>query len=148
MLEQIGLLDDGYFFLMEDVDLGWRAQLAGWQCIYAPQAVVYHHLSATGGGKTASYYAGRNTLRVIAKNYPGPLLRKYLPQIARSQFRQAFDAIKAWRGEAARARLRGMFAGLVALPGLMKQRRRIQAGRKATIDDIESILTPVEEQVS
>ncbi len=148
MLDQIGLLDDAFFFLMEDVDLGWRAQLAGWQCIYAPQAVVYHHLSATGGGKTASYYAGRNTLRVIAKNYPGPLLRKYLPQIARSQFRQAFDAIKAWRGEAARARLRGMFAGLVALPGLMKQRRRIQAGRKATIDDIESILTPVEEQVS
>ena len=56
---------------LEDVDLNWRAQLAGWQCIYAPDAVVYHHLSATGGGVLASYYVGRNTLWTHRAQLPG-----------------------------------------------------------------------------
>jgi len=142
-LDEIGLLDDDFFFSMEDVDLGWRAQLAGWKCIYAPRAVVYHQLAATGGGKTASYYDGRNTLWVIAKNYPTPLLRKYWPEIVRGQWRRAWAALRAWRGEAARAQLRGILAGLVTLPRVLRKRRVIQAGRKVSIEDLEAILTPV-----
>ena len=69
-LEAIGLFEERFFMYCEDVDLNWRAQLAGYRCIYAPRAVVYHHLSATGGGELASYYVGRNTLWVIARNYP------------------------------------------------------------------------------
>ena len=60
MLDQIGLLDEDFFYSCEDVDLAWRAQLAGWRCVYAPNAVVYHKLKATGGGATASFYDGRN----------------------------------------------------------------------------------------
>src|SRR5690606_3255886 len=67
MLDDIGLLDDDFFFSGEDVDLGWRAQLAGWRCLYTPRAIVYHHLSATGGGVTASYYDGRNLIYILAK---------------------------------------------------------------------------------
>jgi GT2 family glycosyltransferase len=145
MLDQIGLLDDDFFFSCEDVDLGWRAQLAGWQCIYAPKAVVYHHLAATGGDVTASFYNGRNYLWLIAKNYPTPLLRKYGWQIIRTQLRLAWEAIKAWRGEAARARLRGMLAGLWTLPRMLRKRKAIQAGRKASIEAIESILQEAEE---
>jgi GT2 family glycosyltransferase len=44
MLDEIGLLDEDFFYSCEDVDLAWRAQLAGWRCIYAPRAVVYHKL--------------------------------------------------------------------------------------------------------
>jgi len=54
MLDDVGLLDESFYFSLEDVDLGWRAQLRGWTCIYAPRAVVYHKLSATGGGVTHS----------------------------------------------------------------------------------------------
>jgi GT2 family glycosyltransferase len=140
MLEQIGLLDDDFFFSCEDVDLGWRAQLAGWKTIYAPQAVVYHRLAATGGGATASYYDGRNTLWVIAKNYPGPLLRRYWPQVAGAQIRRAWEALKAWRGQAARARLRGMLAGLLTLPRALRKRKPIQAGRTVSPEYVESIL--------
>ena len=32
-----GMLDEDFFFSCEDVDLAWRAQLAGWRCVYAPQ---------------------------------------------------------------------------------------------------------------
>jgi len=68
MLDEIGLLDEAFFFSCEDVDLGWRAQLSGWPCIYAPNAIVYHKLSATGGGVTNSFYDGRNFIYLIVKN--------------------------------------------------------------------------------
>ncbi len=144
LLDQVGLLADEFFFSMEDVDLGWRAQLAGWRCVYAPKAVVYHKLKATGGGATASYYDGRNTLWVIARSYPAELWRKYRGAILRAQGRRALAALRAWRGKEARAQLRGMLAGLLTLPRVLRQRRAIQAMRRVSIDYIESILTPVD----
>jgi GT2 family glycosyltransferase len=144
MLDEIGLLDDDFFFSCEDIDLAWRAQLAGWRCVYTPEAVLYHRLAATGGGVTASFHDGRNFLWVIAKNYPGPLLRKHWRQIVRAQLRLALDAVKAWRGKAARARLRGMLSGLLTLPHVLRKRRKIQAGRKVSLDYVESILSPVD----
>lgn len=140
MLDQIGLLDDDFFFSCEDVDLGWRAQLAGWKAVYAPRAVVYHHLKATGGGATASYYDGRNTLWLIAKNYPAPLLRKHFAQVAGAQWGRAWAAIKAWRGAEARATLRGMLAGLISLPAVLRKRQSVQAMRRVPLDEIETLL--------
>lgn len=142
MLEKIGLLDDDYFFLLEDMDLGWRAQLTGWRCLYTPKAVVYHHLSATGGGVTASYYDGRNRIMLLVKNYPAALWRKYGWLIVREQFKTAWQALRAWRGEAARARLRGMLAGLRAIFPTWRKRRAIQAMRTVSIDYLESVLSP------
>ena len=52
MLDEIGLFDERFFMYLEDADLNWRAQLRGWRSIYVPTAIVYHHLSATGGGRT------------------------------------------------------------------------------------------------
>lgn len=142
MLDQIGMLDDTFFFLMEDVDLGWRAQLAGWRCLYTPKAVVYHHLSATGGGVTASYYAGRNTLILLAKNLPAALWRRYGGLILRAQIKEGWNALRAWRGKAARARLRGMLAGLWAALTIWPQRRRVQATRVVSIEYLDSLLLP------
>lgn len=142
MLDAIGLLDDDFFFSGEDVDLGWRAQLAGWRCLYTPKAIVYHHVSATGGGVTASFYDARNSLTILAKNYPRDLWRKYGSSVIRGQLRRALDALKAWRGKEARATLRGMTAGLLLLPGSLRKRRQIQALRRVSLDYLESILTP------
>lgn len=142
MLDKIGLLDDDFFFLMEDVDLGWRAQLAGWRCLYTPQAVVYHHLSATGGGVTASYYAGRNTLMLLAINLPAGLWRRHGLKILRAQFNDFWSALRAWRGAAARARLRGMAAGLWRVLTIWGKRRRTQALRTVNMDYLDSILSP------
>ncbi len=122
--EQAGGFDPALFMYMEDVDLAWRLQLAGWRSIYAPDARIYHQLSATGGGVLASYYTGRNTLWVIAHNWPGALLRRHWRAIVSAQVRIARDALRAWRGEAARARLRGQLAGLMGLPRALRQRPR------------------------
>jgi GT2 family glycosyltransferase len=140
MLDDIGLLDEDLFMYCEDVDLNWRAQLAGYKCVFAPQAVVYHHLSATGGGEIASFYTGRNTLWVLVKNYPSELLRRHWRAVVRAQLKIARDAFEARRGAAARARLRGQVAGLLGLPRWLRKRRVIQAKRKVSLDVIAGLL--------
>ncbi|MBE7467926.1 MAG: glycosyltransferase family 2 protein [Anaerolineae bacterium] len=141
MLDDIGLFDEDLFMYLEDVDLNWRAQLAGYRVVFAPQAVVYHHLSATGGGVIASYYTGRNTLFVLAKNLPGPLFRRHWPAIVGAQFKIAVDALRAWRGEAARARLRGQLAGLWGLPKWLAKRKFVQQKKRVDEAYLENLLT-------
>jgi GT2 family glycosyltransferase len=137
---QHGPFDDGFFSYCEDVDLGWRAQLAGYRCVYVPTAVVYHRLSATGGGKIASYYTGRNTIYVLVKNYPTSLFRQHWRRILLAQWRITWEALKAWRGEAARARIRGQLRGLWDTPRMLRQRRAIQESRVISDQRLESIL--------
>lgn len=141
MLNDIGLFDEELFMYLEDVDLNWRAQLAGYRAVFAPNAVVYHRLSATGGGEIASYYTGRNTIFVLAKDVPGVILRRYWPAIIAAQFKIALAALKAWRGKAARARLRGQLAGLWGLPRWLAKRKAVQQRKRVSNAYLESLLT-------
>ena len=146
MLDEIGFLDDAFFFSCEDVDLAWRAHLAGWTVRYTPAAVVYHKLKASGGsGVVGSYHDGRNFLYVIWKNYPTPLLRRHAGDIARAQWRISREALRAWRGAAARARLRGQLAGLVGFWRMSPARRRIQSARRIDDATLEARMTAVDE---
>ncbi|MGD8596333.1 MAG: glycosyltransferase family 2 protein [Anaerolineae bacterium] len=148
MLDEIGSLgslhgapfDESFFMYCEDVDLNWRAQLAGWKCWYTPQALVYHKLSATGGGPIASYYTGRNTLWVIAKNYPSTLLRRNASRVLAAQWAVTRDALRSWRGQAARARLRGQLAGMLGWLKMRRTRQAIQAARRVPDDYVERLL--------
>ncbi len=142
MLEEIGLFDEDMFMYCEDVDLAWRAQIAGYRCVYTPKAIAYHRLSATGGGKLASFYNGRNFIYVLAKDYPSSLFRKYWPIILKAQLKIAADALRAWRGEAARARLRGQLAGLKAIPLALSKRQSVYSLRRVPDSYLESLLLP------
>lgn len=145
MLEEIGFLDDDFYFSCEDVDIGWRANLAGWQVLYVPTAVVYHKLKATGGSVTGSYYDGRNFLYLIWKNYPLSLWRHHWRNVLQSQLSITFAALKSWRGEAARARLRGQLAGLWGIFKMWPKRRQVQALRRVDDERLTAVLTPVDE---
>jgi len=138
--EATGGFDERLFMYLEDVDLAWRLQLLGWQARFAPAARLYHHLSATGGGTLASYYTGRNTMWVIAKNMPGPLIRRHFGRIIGAQWRVTRDALAAWRGVAARARLRGQVAGLLGLPRVLTWRQAVQQTRQVSIDVLDAML--------
>lgn len=147
MLEDVGLLDEDFFYSCEDVDLAWRAQLTGWRCVYAPQAVVYHKLSATGGGTTASFYDGRNAIYLLIKDYPGDLWRRHWRAVLARQFRITVEALKAWRGAAARARLRGQLAGLITgVPRMLPKRRAVQSRRVVERAYLDRILTGIDER--
>ncbi|WP_026370934.1 glycosyltransferase family 2 protein [Kallotenue papyrolyticum] len=120
------VFDEDLVMYCEDVDLNLRARLAGLRTIYVPTAVVYHRLSATGGGPLASYYCGRNFILVWVKNMPWQsMLRCGLP-FAASQYRITIDALRHIRGAAARARLRGQCAALRDLPRFVRKRAQVQ----------------------
>lgn len=139
--QQLGGFDDEFWMYVEDADFAFRAQLAGWGAIFAPKARVYHHLSATGGGALASYYVGRNTLWLIAKNMPTGLLLRNLPKIVAAQVQIALDALRHYRGDAARARLRGQLAGLLGLPQQLRKRQVIQQRKQVEDATLAKLLT-------
>ena len=71
-LQAIGLFDEDFFAYYEDVDLSFRAQLAGWKIRYAPQAIVHHQIGATSGklkGFT-TYQTMKNLPMLWYKNVP------------------------------------------------------------------------------
>lgn len=138
MLDEVGLFEEAFGSYYEDVDLAWRARLVGWRCAYVPDAVVYHAVSATGGGAYASYRVARNRLWTIVRNYPArPLARNYRAVVA-SQRDHALRALRAWRGREARATLLGLMVGLITAPLMLPSRWRIQASRRASDAEVKS----------
>lgn len=75
MLEHIGLLDEYFVTNLEDADLSFRAQLAGYKCLYVPKAVVYHKRGATKRrvGWTG-FYTERNNRLFWFKSAPWQLI--------------------------------------------------------------------------
>jgi GT2 family glycosyltransferase len=128
--QQLGGFDEDLWMYLEDADFAFRARLMGAEAVFAPAARVYHHLSATGGGVMASYYVGRNTIWMVAKNMPRSLLVRNAPRILAAQLRVTVDALRNLRGAAARARLRGQVAGLLGLPRQLRKRQLIQPRRQ------------------
>lgn len=131
----LGGFDEQFWMYLEDADFAFRAQLLGWESLFVPNARVYHHLSATGGGELASYFVGRNTIWMIAKNMPRTLLWRNLPRILWAQLAVTVSALQHIRGKAAQARVRGQLAGVLGLPNILRKRATIQPRR--ILDDFE-----------
>jgi GT2 family glycosyltransferase len=64
MLDEIGLFDEDFFIYVEDIDLAFRARLAGWKCMYIPTARVTHFMGGTAGvySDASIFYLTRNQL--------------------------------------------------------------------------------------
>jgi GT2 family glycosyltransferase len=111
MLDELGGLDVSFFAYLEDVDLAWRAQMRGWRCLYAPEAVVHHRHSATFGHHSPQkhYLTGRNRIRLIAKNADPAHLRRYALAIALYDLAYVvFVGARERTLQPARGRLRGL----------------------------------------
>ncbi len=76
VFRELGYFDENFFILHEDVDISFRARLKGYECVYVPEAVVFHKGSHSLGRKsqTAVYYGQRNLEWVYLKNMPTPIL--------------------------------------------------------------------------
>jgi len=125
LLDQIGLLDDDFFIYYEDVDLAWRAQWAGWRCLYVPEAVADHiHSATTGRGSPfKNFLLGRNKWRAILKNYPFMTLAAYFPLMVMLDFGAALAA--SWRSRNL-GPIRGRIAVLRDVRQMWRQRRSVQ----------------------
>jgi GT2 family glycosyltransferase len=132
VLRDVGAFDPAYFCYLEDVDLGFRLRLAGYKCVYVPDAVVCHIGSATTGGKNsdfAVYHGHRNLVWTYFKNMPGVLLWLYLPQ--HLLLNLASVVWYTFRGQR-RVILRAKWDALRRLPEVWRQRRVIQAQRRVS----------------
>ncbi len=72
LIEVVGMLDSLYYLNYEDVEWGIRAHRYGFKVLYAPQAIMWHKVSATLGQASPAntYYMTRNALRFFWRNTP------------------------------------------------------------------------------
>ena len=73
LLEELGYFDEEHFAYLEDTDIGYRAQIAGYENWYFPKAKVYHVGSGTSGSRYNQFkirYSSRNNIYMIYKNMP------------------------------------------------------------------------------
>ncbi|HVP47868.1 MAG TPA: glycosyltransferase family 2 protein [Bryobacteraceae bacterium] len=76
-----GFFDPDFFTYREDADVAWRAQLLGWRCIYAPQAVAHHvrrlvNGSRHGASAILKMHSVKNRFLMRIKNMTGDLYRR------------------------------------------------------------------------
>jgi Predicted glycosyltransferases len=72
IFQYIGYFDERFFAYLEDVDIGVRANLAGYRNVYCPKAVVDHIGSAVSGSRHNEFkvhLAARNNVMLLAKNF-------------------------------------------------------------------------------
>jgi hypothetical protein len=84
-LDEVGLLDEQFEMHMEEIDLCWRLQRAGYRVRVAPDSEVYHigGASLPKGNPRKTYYNFRNSLLMLYKNLaPADWLRVFPQRIA------------------------------------------------------------------
>lgn len=85
VFDEIGLFDEVHFAYLEDIDVAWRARIAGYRNLYLPDAVVHHVGSATSGSVYNDFkirHSSRNSIYLIYKNMPLLQILLNLPFLA------------------------------------------------------------------
>ena len=85
VFEKIGYFDEMHFCYLEDIDIGYRAQIFGYRNGYCPKAVVYHAGSGSSGSRYNAFkvnLSSRNSIYLIAKNMPLLQILLNLPLLA------------------------------------------------------------------
>jgi GT2 family glycosyltransferase len=126
-----GGFDERFFCYVEDVDLGFRLQLADRPCRYVPAAVALHMGGAASSLRTGFevYHGHRNLEWAYLKNMPTGLLVRYLPLHIFASF-----AAVLWfsaRG-AGRSILRAKWDALRGVPQTLRERKPVQASRRVS----------------
>lgn len=133
--DRLGGFDRRFFMNFEDVDLSYRARLTGLRVWYAASAVVRHAGSGSLGmvSPAAVYYGQRNLEWAWLKNTPPALLWRTSVAHAIYSLAGMLHYVRIGRAQAA---LGGKFAALAALPGVLRDRRRVQSMRTASIQRV------------
>jgi GT2 family glycosyltransferase len=160
MLQEIGLFDERFFAYFEDVDMSFRARLAGWDIEYAPRARVRHRIGGTssriddygtdlvaaaspsdrqvGPNAFARYHTVKNFTYLYTKNMPGYLYWKYLPRFFASVGMMLVSDVV--RGMLA-PNLKANMMALVHLPAVLVDRWQIQSRRNVAPAEIDRLLS-------
>jgi GT2 family glycosyltransferase len=128
-LIEAGCFDDQYFCYVEDIDLGFRLRLMGYNALYIPTAVVFHIGSATTGGQHSDfsvYFGHRNLVWTYVKNMPGLLLWLLMPLHLLLNLISIIYFV--FRGQG-RVIFRAKIDALKGLGQILQERKKIQTNR-------------------
>ncbi|MFB3776518.1 MAG: glycosyltransferase family 2 protein [Bryobacteraceae bacterium] len=153
MLDEIGGFDEDFFAYGDDAELGLRARIAGWSCLYAPDAVVRHHRGSTLGVTSSRRLEliERNRVLLAVKLFPWSLLWMngvyYLARIAAGAWAAArgkgeIGRFRTWRDKirAVGALLKGDFGALLLLPRMFRKRREVSRIRKLSPRQVRELI--------
>jgi len=138
-LLEAGGFDESFFCYFEDVDLAFRMRLAGHRCLYVPDAVVHHVGSASSGRRSpfSVYHGHRNLVWTYWKNMPAALLAFYWPQhLGLNLVSLLWFTLRGQGGTILRAKR----DALLALPRVLRERRRVQGARKVRARDLRRVM--------
>ncbi len=136
LFRQLGGFDEAFFCYCEDVDLGFRARLAGHRCIQVRDAVVRHVGGGSSGGGTFARRLGiRNLVWTFAKNMPATLMPLLLPLHILTLAGLILRA--AWRGEG-KIVAKAIGEAVLDLPSVLRRRT---GSRTASTRSIAAALT-------
>lgn len=82
MFSKIGFFDENHFAYLEDIDIGYRANICGHPNRYEPKAVVYHAGSAVSGSRHNAFkvkLSAKNSIYLVYKNMPALQILLNLP---------------------------------------------------------------------
>lgn len=137
----LGGFDRHYFAYLEDVDVCWRAWLAGYEVWVEPRAVAFHRFGGSWGGRASAtriYYMQRNRLANIVKLLePASLPAALALSIAYDGYRLVEYTTRR-DGAALRALVTGTLAFWRALPQLLRERARWQRARQRRDADLRA----------
>ncbi len=139
LLKQIGLFDEAFFAYYEDVDLSFRAQLAGWKVYYTKTAVAHHKRGATSDKIPgfAKYQMFKNLPLLFWKNVPRGLLWKIGLRFKLIYTLMFINALL--QGNAGPA-LKGAATAIARLPYALTKRLEIQRQRRCSVSYINGLL--------
>ncbi len=114
MLDEIGLFDEDFFSYGDDTDLGLRARLSGWNCLYCRKAIVYHRYSKSAGAysKKKFFYVERNRLFILLKYFPVYLIVLSFFYTLKRYF---FHTLAYFRGKGSTGSYGGSFLSLTGI---------------------------------
>lgn len=138
VLDEVGLFDESFFAYFEDADLSARIQLAGHRCLYAPDAVIYHHGSATSNraSGTRFYLLMRNALTLFFRYAPRRRLFWSPLVVAWPFVRAALDH------QPQRVAVRAVRDFMRGLPAIVATRREVSATRRIGSAEFRRLLAP------
>jgi GT2 family glycosyltransferase len=136
---KVGGFDESFFCYAEDIDLGFRMRLLGFNCFYVPDAIAYHVGSATTGCRSdfTVYHGHRNLVWTYFKNMPWPLFWLYLPQhILLNLISLAWFSL---RGQA-RVIFKAKWDALKGLPRILRERKKVQSKRRVSAWELRRVM--------
>ncbi len=153
LFDEIGFFDEDFFAYMEDMDIGIRARLAGYRCLFVPTAKVFHIGSASSGGDMSVFslrLTVKNIYNIIIKDMPLRILIQILPATILVQLAVITRSLFTTRHSKARKNMRGYFQGILAaisdMPTMLRKRRRVQRMRRVSVREFTEMLRRGERQ--